>query len=452
MKRYNTYQMFTLLLLVFARPTGTIAQFHDYGVKYGLQFNGAMPATEFWESQGNKGSYLGRLFVRFELAKSIQMDLGGGYGSLAGLDFGRHYYRTEIIPIDARLLVNPVESDWWNPYLYAGFGLLNYRVTARPADVSPNPVDESGATGVIPTGIGAEIRLPGHISLDLSGGVNYSLTDNLNYYKVGDPNDAYYTAGLALIFGGSDENADDDHDGLTNKEEKQLGTDPKIRDTDGDGLTDGEEFYSNHTDPLKQDTDGDGLKDGVEVMRTGTNPTNVDTDGDGLSDGDEVLKYTTDPLKADTDGGSVNDKVEVARGTNPLDPADDVPKKEEVKKEEVKVEPGKSIVLEGIVFELNKADILPESETILTQAYNTLEQNPEVTVEIRGYTDNSGTRKRNMKLSQARADAVRDFLVKRGIKQERITAKGYGPDSPVASNDTDEGRRKNRRVGFFRIK
>ena len=153
-------------------------------------------------------------------------------------------------------------------------------------------------------------------------------------------------------------------------------------------------------------------------------------------------------LKADTDGGSVNDGIEVARGTDPLNPADDVPPK----KEELKVEVGKAIVLEGIVFATGKADISPESETNLEKAYNTLDQNPDISVEIRGYTDNVGKKAVNMKLSQSRAEAVKAWLVKKGIAADRITAKGFGPENPIADNKTKEGRAQNRRIEFFRTK
>ena len=181
-----------------------------------------------------------------------------------------------------------------------------------------------------------------------------------------------------------------------------------------------------------------------------TDPLKADTDGDGLSDGDEVLKYKTDPLKADTDGGTVNDGIEVARGSNPLDPADDL--NWPPKKEELKVEIGKAMVLEGIVFKTGSAVISPESEDILTKAYNTLAQNPEIQVEIQGYTDNTGKRSVNMKLSKSRADAVKAWLVSKGIDATRITAKGVGPDKPIAPNKTAEGRQKNRRIEFMRTK
>ncbi len=482
-----------LALLLSVGVTTSVAQFRDYNFKYGLQFNGLVPATEFSASDGLKGSYLARAFARFAIADQFKLDIGAGYGSFAGLDFDRAYYRTEIIPVDARLLFNFWSNETWSPYIYAGVGAMNYRVTSFPASVSPKPVDaDNGLTEFIPAGIGTEFSLADNIALDLNVGVSYTGTDNLNYYIKGDPKDAYYTGGLAFVFGPGAGSLDADNDGLKNKEEKELGTDPHNPDTDGDGLSDGDEVLKYHTDPLKKDSDGDGLTDGEEVLKYHTDPNKMDSDGDGLSDGDEVLKYHTDPLKVDTDGdglsdgdeilkyhtdplkidtdgdkltdgdevlkyhtdpnkqdtdgGSVDDGVEVARGTDPLNPNDDI------KKEEIVVEKGKSIVLEGVIFETNKSEILPESEQVLEKAYNTLNQNPDVTVEIRGYTDNTGKKAKNMKLSENRANAVKDYLVKKGIAPDRITTKGYGPSNPVADNTTKEGKQKNRRIEFFRVK
>jgi len=254
-------------------------------------------------------------------------------------------------------------------------------------------------------------------------------------------------------------------------------TDPLKADTDDDGLIDGQEVNGSaiiikvvgksadvknvKTDPLNKDTDGDGLTDGQEVNGTKveikvvgqepftkvcvTDPTNPDTDGDGLSDGDEVLKYKTDPLNPDTDGGTVDDGVEVKRGTNPLDPSDDVPKV-------IKAEVGKPIVLEGITFNTGSAEILAESEDILQQALNTLKYYKDMEVEINGYTDNVGKKAYNQKLSLRRAESVKNWLVNQGIAASRITAKGFGMSNPIASNKTAEGRAKNRRIEFVRIK
>jgi outer membrane protein OmpA-like peptidoglycan-associated protein len=222
---------------------------------------------------------------------------------------------------------------------------------------------------------------------------------------------------------------------------------PVTLDTDGDGLLDSDEINTYNTNPFRADTDNDGLKDGEEILTNKTNPLNPDTDGDNLTDGDEVLKYKTNPLDPDTDHGSIKDGIEVGRGTNPLNPADDVPKKEEIK-----MEIGKSIVLEGIVFKTASAEISPASTAILEKAYNTLNQNTEIVVEIQGHTDNVGKKTYNMKLSSARANSVKEYLVQRGISANRITTKGFGFDKPIDSNKTSEGRQKNRRIEFFRIK
>lgn len=88
-----------------------------------------------------------------------------------------------------------------------------------------------------------------------------------------------------ILFG---EPVDSDKDGLDDAREKELGTNPNNPDTDGDGLTDGQEILVYHTNPLNPDTDGDGLNDGDEILVWKTNPLNPDTDGDGYPDGEEV--------------------------------------------------------------------------------------------------------------------------------------------------------------------
>jgi outer membrane protein OmpA-like peptidoglycan-associated protein len=153
-------------------------------------------------------------------------------------------------------------------------------------------------------------------------------------------------------------------------------------------------------------------------------------------------------LKQDTDGGTVDDGKEITNGTNPLDPSDDVPKVEQELKTEVNV----PIVLDGIVFKTGSAEITPVSEEILMQAFNTLDRHPEIFVDIQGHTDNVGKHDSNMKLSKRRADAVKTWLVNKGIVSNRITTTGFGPDKPIAPNTTDEGKQKNRRIEFMRTK
>lgn len=107
-----------------------------------------------------------------------------------------------------------------------------------------------------------------------------------------------------------------------------------------------------------------------------------------------------------------------------------------------------TITFRNILFDFNKYNIKPESYPILDEVTDYLKANPNVKMEVQGYCDNKGTYKYNMKLSDERANAVRKYLVDKGIAGDRLTAKGYSFDNPIASNATEEGRALNRRVVF----
>jgi len=108
------------------------------------------------------------------------------------------------------------------------------------------------------------------------------------------------------------------------------------------------------------------------------------------------------------------------------------------------------IITHGINFDYNKATIRPESMGTLNMIVGVLKDNPEIKFEVGGHTDSDGADAYNLKLSQQRAEAVREQLIKMGVDASRLTAKGYGETKPMADNNTPDGKANNRRVEFVK--
>jgi outer membrane protein OmpA-like peptidoglycan-associated protein len=189
------------------------------------------------------------------------------------------------------------------------------------------------------------------------------------------------------------------------------------------------------------DSDGDGLSD-VDEAKYKTDANNPDTDNDGLLDGKEVYRYKTNPKDRDTDNGGITDGVEVNRGSDPLDKDDDI----------LSINIGDKLILRGIEFETGKTEITARSERILGFALKAMKSAKYMQIEICGHTDDVGKISDNDKLSLDRANAVKKWLVSRGVSESMLTTRGAGSSEPLVPNTSDENRQRNRRVEFYRTK
>jgi outer membrane protein OmpA-like peptidoglycan-associated protein len=114
----------------------------------------------------------------------------------------------------------------------------------------------------------------------------------------------------------------------------------------------------------------------------------------------------------------------------------------------VRVTDTEIVIEEKIYFETNKAVILSKSYSILNSVAQAMKDYDRISVEVQGHTDSDGSASYNRKLSDERANSVRQYLIEAGISEDRLQAKGYGEDKPIDTNATPEGKERNRRVEF----
>ncbi len=290
------------------------------------------------------------------------------------------------------------------PYLYAGLGFMNYK-----------PVDNRATKGtdmMIPLGIGAKVRLSSQWSAFWQSSYNFTNGDDADMMRtdgtsaMSDKNDRnmMHSIGISYSFGKSAK-----------------------PDADKDGIPDDEDQCPN-TFGLKStngcpDADLDGVIDSKDqcpnVFGAKSTQGCPDTDKDGVSDNNDSC-----PEIKGTRGN--NGCPEISQTTIQLFQE----------------------ALQGIQFETSKSVIKSSSFSILDRVVDVMNKNQAYNLSIEGHTDSSGDDAMNMKLSQERAASVKRYLVSKGIDANRMTTAGFGETIPVASNDTKEGKSKNRRVEF----
>src|SRR6266566_5603210 len=226
-------------------------------------------------------------------------------------------------------------------------------------------------------------------------------------------------------------------------------------DSDGDGVPDGVDKCPNTPAGATVDTSGcpfdadlDGVPDGLDQCPNTPAGTKVDAAGCPLPVGAEKTPLAPTPTPAPTPGkcppappGSQVDAngclilfaPEAARSPTPGAP------------------PRPTLILTGVNFETGRSALTRDSYMVLDAVAASLLANPEIRIEIAGYTDSTGTKFSNLRLSQSRAVAVRFYLARKGVTPARMTAKGYGASGYIAPNSTVAGRAQNRRVELHKL-
>ena len=315
--------------------------------------------------------------------------------------------------------------------------------------------------------LGADLQNPTDTDKD---GIIDALDDD-------DDDDTLSTAQETSL-GTDPRNADTDDDALSDalEADSKIGTDPLNADTDNDGISDGTEVGSEPSQPMDTDKDGiidaldedddnDGIPTAIET-KVNSDPLSQDSDGDGISDGDEMGDNPDQPKDSDGDGiidlidadsadavpadnATKDDSAESPEQSPATDPAND--DQVTVSKAEGSGDNGSAdipIQKSRLYFPSRSANpgLSDAATKYFTEVANWLNADPSNTVVLTGHTDDVGKAKNNLNLGLKRAVEIKNIMVKLGANESQIDVASMGETQPIASNKTDSGRRQNRRV------
>ncbi len=300
-------------------------------------------------------------------------------------------------------------------------------------------------------GFGAGLKIDLLKWLGLRGDVKLNIVDG---YRAESTTDVEWRAGL--VVGWSKKTGDRDGDGIPDTIDRC----PTNReDLDGFDDDDGCPDYDNDQDNIDDRIDRcPSLPEDVNKFQDddGCPDSAIDADNDGIPDRQDRCPNVAEDIdqfedkdgcpEGDNDSDGVDDAVDQCptekETTNGYKEDDGCPDRLPAAVQQF------SETIPGIAFETGSSDIKSESTTALDRAVEVLEKHPSLVIIVVGHTDSVGNHDFNMQLSFARAKAVKGYLVEHGIVEKRIVVKGYGPDQPIATNSTEAGRSKNRRIEF----
>ena len=357
-------------------------------------------------------------------------------------------------PEDAQITSQALMGNIWydfnrrgrlHPYIGGGIGSAKVEVEELAfAPASDGQLDGSDHVFAYQGGAGIAFDITPRFTVDL--GYRYFEATNLQFKDDDVDSEFEYEQNVALLSFRYVFNAtggiDSDGDGVFDEDDRCADTPDGVSvdsrgcpvDADGDNVPDFKDQCPNTASGEKVDSKGcplDSDGDGV----TDVNDDCPDTPEGALVDGKGCVKVV------DSDGDGVPDEDDDCPGTPPG---------QEVTSNGCAV--AQKFVVEGIKYNYESAQLTTEAQSKLDQVAQTLKDSPGFRIQLSGHTDAKGTESYNQKLSQARAESARSYLVSKGVAADRIVAKGFGESQPIAPNtkpdgsDNPEGRAKNRRT------
>lgn len=492
-------RIFTLLFFIIC-----IVALHSANAQSGaIGIHGTL--TEYaGDLNGNKYHFYGFKFKQYGAALSLHQYLNPSFNLVEKFSFNQLRYenQSETLGVDADFYVVNVKLKYkFNngyifkedaviaPFLVAGIG-ATYIDSREYTYTSVAKITDGEIKANLAAGAGILFQFNDRLGLEVANTINVPVYDAWDGVDQGG-NDLYLQHSVGLIFNFR-KPKDTDNDGVPDRRDKCADTPIQAKvddrgcpiDSDKDGVADyhdkcpaiaGKETLEgcpdkdndNVADPDDRcpdvpgiarflgcpDTDNDGIEDSKDKCPNLAGLDNFDgcpdTDGDGVQDSLDKCPNTEKGIQvddtgcpADSDGDGVIDAIdrcptskgEVANNGCPV-------VKEEVKKR-------LNFAMRGIMFETGKATLKASSSPVLDEIVSILAEYTDYNLKMGGHTDSNGSNATNLKLSQARVDAVKSYLINKGVAASRIQATGYGEEQPVATNKTAAGRAQNRRVAL----
>ena len=389
--------------------------------------------TDHW----NNSSVISRLRVGYYVGSGFSVGLTGTFNAISNIGEAE-VSDWSYVGADLDIKYGFVrEPGWFDPYILAGGGYTWL---------------DSEGNGTANAGLGFNLWFNDWLGFNIQSKYKHSFDEDkmLPHFQ--------HAAGLVFKFGAKDS----DGDGIYDKydacpEVAGLEAFNGCPDTDGDGIQDSEDACPMEAGLAEfngcPDTDGDGVPDKDDACPNEAGPVELngcpDRDGDGVADKDDRCPDVAGPAEndgcpwPDSDGDGIPDKDDECPNIAGVAENNGCPiVSAEVQKEITDL-------ARAIYFVTGSSNFTDETEIRMEQISGIVNQYKTLRFDVEGHTDSTGSDAINSKLSQARADAVRNYLIEKGFPADMITAKGFVSSNPIGDNKTRKGRQQNRRVEIF---